>query len=235
VPPASPSALASSWSAWRDDRREGVRPQTGETMTQALKDTRYWKELATARLPSGSSKKSAVAIERIFAKRAKQVEIRFSQWQGTKMMPKPLALTEEKFLPLLSAAIRTGVFSEEFVVALQRVLGELMPSSPEDLAADAPELARVQAHFHALIRSRAGDALRDPGIALPTLVADAGSQDDPIWFAIDGMQGGFKYWWDSSAKRLRLMAESWSRTIAGSGQLHEVTATGARLLGEGFV
>jgi hypothetical protein len=77
--------------------------------------------------------------------------------------------------------------------------------------------------------------VRDQAVVLPTLLADAGSQDDPIWFAIDGMQGGFKYWWDSSAKRMRLMAESWSRTIAGSGQLHEVTASGARLLGEGFV
>jgi hypothetical protein len=204
-------------------------------MTEALRDTRYWKELATAKLPSGSSKKSAVAIERIFVKRAKQVEIRFSQWEGSKMMPRPLDLPEEELLPLLSAAIRTGVLSEEFLVGLKRVLSELAPGAPEDLAADAPELARVQAHFHTLIRSRAGDAVRDQGVVLPTLAANAGTQDDPIWFAVDGMQGGFKYWWDSSAKRLRLMTESWSRVIAGSGQLHEVTAAGARLLGEGFV
>jgi len=31
------------------------------------------------------------------------------------------------------------------------------------------------------------------------------------------------------------MTESWSAAVAGSGQLHEVTATGSRLLGEGFV
>ena len=46
-------------------------------MTEALKDTRFWKELATAELPSGSSKKAAVAIEQIFVKRGKQIEIRF--------------------------------------------------------------------------------------------------------------------------------------------------------------
>jgi len=204
-------------------------------MTEALRDTRFWKELATAKLPSGSSKKSAVAIERIFVKRAKQIEIRFSQWEGSKMMPRALDLPEEELLPLLSAAIRNGVFTEEFIVGLRRVLSDLAPTTPEELAPDAPELTRVQAHFHTLIRSRAGDALRDRSIVLPTLVPNAGTQDDPVWFPIDGMQGGFKYWWDSSAKRMRLMTESWSRVIAGSGQLHEVTASGARLLGEGFV
>lgn len=49
------------------------------------------------------------------------------------------------------------------------------------------------------------------------------------------MHGGFKYWWDPSSSGLRLMSESWSRVGAGSGQLHEVTPTGARFLGEGFV
>jgi hypothetical protein len=204
-------------------------------MTEALKDTRFWKELATARVPSASSKKSASAIERIFVKRRKQVEIRFSEWEGKKMMPKALDLPEAELLPLLSEAVRGGVFSEEFVVGLRRVLNELAPVTPEDLAPDAPELVRVQAHFHSLIRARAGDALRDPGVVLPTLEVSAGTQDDPLWFAIDGMQGGFKYWWDPTSKRMRLMAESWSRVIAGSGQLHEVTASGAHLLGEGFV
>lgn len=49
------------------------------------------------------------------------------------------------------------------------------------------------------------------------------------------MHGGFKYWWDRSGKGLRLMTESWSENVSGSGQLHEVTPAGSRLLGEGFV
>lgn len=204
-------------------------------MTEKLKDTRFWKELATAKRPSGSSKKAAVAIERIFVKRTKQIEIRFSQWEGAKLMPRALDLPEEALLPLVSAAIKNGVFSHEFVVGLRRVLSEFAPTAPEGLSPDSPELARVQAHFHTLIRSRAGDALRDQRVALPTLVANAGTQDEPFWFAIDGMSGGFKYWWDPTAKRMRLMTESWSRVVSGSGQLHEVTAAGARLLGEGFV
>src|SRR5512132_846824 len=106
-------------------------------MTEALKDTRFWKELATAKLPSGSSKKSAVAIERILVKRAKQIEIRFSQWEGSKMMPRALDLPEKELLPLLSAAIRNGVFSEEFIVGLRRVLSDIPPATPADLAPDA--------------------------------------------------------------------------------------------------
>jgi hypothetical protein len=86
-------------------------------MTQPLRDTRYARELASAKLPSRPGGKSFVAIERIFAE---QVEIRFSLWEGSRMMP-------------------------------------------------------------------------------------------------------------------RLMTESWSGAVAGSGQLHEITPTGARLLGEGFV
>lgn len=79
-------------------------------MTEKLKDTRFWKELATTKLPSGSSKKAAVAIERIFVKRTKQIEIRFSQSEGAKLMPRALDLPEEELLPLVSAAIKNGSF-----------------------------------------------------------------------------------------------------------------------------
>lgn len=203
-------------------------------MTEPLKETRYVKELARARFPASGSAKSSAAVERIYVKKGKQIEIRFSGWTGKRMMPRPLALTEEKLLPLLSAAFQAGVFSKEFTAGLRRALGA-PPEDREPVATDAPELARVQAHLHDLIRSRAGAAVSEGGLSLPVLQTDVGTQDDPLWFAIEGMHGGFKYWWDSSAKRLRLMTESWSRVVAGSGQLHEVTATGARLLGQGFV
>ncbi len=204
-------------------------------MTEPLRNTKYAKEIATAKLPSGSSKKSFVAIERIFVKEAKQIEIRFSLWEGSKLMPRALDLPEDELLSLMSAAIRAGVLSPEFTTGLRRALNELAPGAADGVSKDASELDRIQAHFHQLIRSRAGDSIGDDGVALPTLEVGAGTQDDPIWFPIDGMHGGFKYWWDTSAKRLRLMTESWSRVAAGSGQLHEVTASGASLLGEGFV
>jgi len=203
-------------------------------MTQPLRDTKYARELATAKLPSGSSGNSYVAIERIFVKQAEQVEIRFSLWEGGRMMPRPLDLPENELLPLLRAAIREGVFSETFVKSLRSMVGELKDTG-SDVSRELTDLERVQAHFHGLIRSRAGDCLREHATDLPTLAVDAASEDDPVWFPIEGMHGGFKYWWDPASSGLRLMTESWSRVVAGSGQLHEITPTGARLLGEGFV
>ena len=203
-------------------------------MTQRLRDTRYARELVAAKLPSGPGRKSLVAIERIHVKQADQVEIRFSSWEGTRMLPRPLDLPEEELLPLLEAALRGGVFSDTFTEGLRRVLAAV-EAPAESVAPAATDLERVQAHFHTLIRSRAGDRLGDQASSLPQLSKEEGSEEEPGWFPIDGMDGGFKYWWDAPAARLRLMSESWSRAVAGSGQLHEITPAGARLLGEGFV
>ncbi len=95
-------------------------------MTPPLRDTKYAREIATARLPTGSSGSASAAIERIYVKQAAQEEIRFSLWEGNRMV-------------------------------------------------------------------------------------------------------------DASASGLRLITESWHGSIQGSGQLHEITPAGARLLGEGFV
>jgi hypothetical protein len=202
-------------------------------MTQPLRDTRYARELATAKLPSGPGGNSFVAIERIFVKQAEQVEIRFSWWEGSRMMPRPLDLPEDELLPLMRVAIRAGVFSEAFVESLRSLVNELGTGSAPKVAQELTELERVQAHFHDLIRSRAGDLVRATN--LPSLAVGVGTDDEPAWFPIEGMHGGFKYWWDATTSSLRLMTESWSSVVAGSGQLHEITPTGARLLGEGFV
>ena len=203
-------------------------------MTQPLRDTKYARELASAKLPSGSTGTSYVAIERIFVKQMEQVEIRFSCWEGSRMLPRALDLPEEELLPLIRAAIREGVFSEAFMESLRSMMSELKDSEPE-LSRELTDLDRVQAHFHALIRSRAGDQLRGHAKDLPILAMDVAHEDDPVLFPIEGMQGGFKYWWDPTSSDLRLMTESWSGVVAGSGQLHEITPSGARLLGEGFV
>jgi hypothetical protein len=199
------------------------------------RETKYARELASAKLPSGPGGKSSVAIERLHVKQANQVKIRFSQWTGSRMMPKPLDLPEEELLPLLDAAMRAGVFSDAFTQGLRRMVSEAGP--PVDLAAAGPDadLEKVQAHFHALIRSRAGTALGAQAASLPRLSRAAPSEAEPGWLAVDGMDGGFKYWWDDSAPGLRLMSESWSRAAPGSGQLHEITPNGASLLGEGFI
>jgi hypothetical protein len=204
-------------------------------MTQPLRDTRYAREIASARLPSGQHGKSFVAIERIFVKQAEQIEIRFSSWEGSRMLPRPLDLPEEELLPLMRAAIEAGVFSESFLDDLRHVLGEGRKSPVPTPMRALTELDRVQAHFHELMRARAGDLLREHPASLPSLALGVGTEDEPGWFPIEGMDGGFKYWWDATNSGLRLMTESWSRVVDGSGQLHEITPAGARLLGEGFV
>ena len=205
-------------------------------MTQKLRETRFLRELAVAKLPVGG--KAFAAVERIYVKKTKREEIRFSLWQGAKMQAKPLGLLEAELLPLLKTGLEAGVFSDDFIGGLREALGGAPPTAaaPEPIrAAAASDLDRLQAHFHELIRARAGERLGAEGASLPILAKGRGTEEDPLEFPVSGMSGGFKYWWDVSSPDLRLMSESWLRTVPGSGQLHEVTPTGARLLGEGFI
>jgi hypothetical protein len=206
-------------------------------MTQNLRETRFLRELAIAKLPIGG--KAFAAVERLFVKKSKREEIRFSLWQGAKMQAKPLGLPEAELLPLLKAGLAAGVFSDDFTRGLREVLGGTAPAAapaePVRTPPPATELDKVQSHFHELIRARAGERLGGEGVTLPTLAKGRGTEDEPIVFSVPGMHGGFKYWWDVSSAGLRLMSESWSDTVPGSGQLHEITPSGARLLGEGFI
>ncbi len=204
-------------------------------MTQKLRETRFLRELAVAKLPVGG--KAFAAVERIYVKKAKRDEIRFSLWQGAKMQAKPLGLPEAELLPLLKTGLEAGVFSDDFIGGLREALGGAPPAAAAEPVRAAPtsDLDRLQAHFHELIRARAGERLGAEGASLPILAKGRGTEEEPIEFPVSGMSGGFKYWWDVSSPALRLMSESWLRTVPGSGQLHEVTPTGARLLGEGFI
>jgi hypothetical protein len=49
------------------------------------------------------------------------------------------------------------------------------------------------------------------------------------------MYGGFYYRLDAAGVDAKLISESWSRVVGGSGQRHEVTSEGSRLVDEGFV
>ena len=200
-----------------------------------LRDTKYARELATARLPSGPSGTSFVAIERIFVKQADQVEIRFSSWEGSRMLPRPLDLPEDELLSLIEAAVRAEVFSESFTRGLRALVAGPDREAPASPSRELTDLDRVQAHFHALIHSRAGDQADGRSAGLPVLAAAVGTEDDPLGFPMGDLDWTFKYWWDPATPGLRLMSESWSRAVSGSGQLHEITPAGARLLGEGFI
>jgi HNH endonuclease len=95
-------------------------------------------------------------------------------------------------------------------------------------------LSEIERHFHALIEERAGALATKKHVDLPSLAGTRPTRKNPAWFPVPGMYGGFKYWWQGRGSQL-LIAESWCRVVSGSGQRHQITSDGPRLLEEGFV
>jgi hypothetical protein len=93
----------------------------------------------------------------------------------------------------------------------------------------------IERHFHALIRARAAEFTVEPVSPLPNLAALLAQAQPKAWFPIDGMYGGFNYWIKGRGKNAKLIVESWSRVVGGSGKRHEITAEGSKLVEEGFV
>jgi hypothetical protein len=83
--------------------------------TGAMRDTIYARELATA------SHRGA-RLERIFVKKTKTEEIRFSWWKDSKMMMRPLDLPEDELLSLIEKGLNAKVFTDRFVINLIKLL-----------------------------------------------------------------------------------------------------------------
>lgn len=98
-------------------------------------------------------------------------------------------------------------------------------------------LATIRAHFHDVIRGRAADLVDRARLRLPELapLLEMPAGEEPIWFAVPGMYGGFAYELRSDGVEALLVSTSWSRVVGGSGQRHEITSSGSRLVEEGFV
>jgi hypothetical protein len=96
-------------------------------------------------------------------------------------------------------------------------------------------LVKIQSHFHAVIGGRADDLVKEHALRLPELEPLLGLERPRMWFAVPGMYGGFSYGFESFGVDAKLIAESWCRVVGGSGQRHEITSEGSRLLDEGFV
>jgi hypothetical protein len=97
------------------------------------------------------------------------------------------------------------------------------------------ELKQVQELFHGLIRERTrGGGIKVP-LNLPKIATNTTTKDEPNWFPIDGMYGGFSYWIELERDEPILHTKSWSRIVGGSGQYHIITPNGIRLIDEGFV
>ncbi|MEJ7848072.1 MAG: hypothetical protein WKF92_08300 [Pyrinomonadaceae bacterium] len=94
-------------------------------------------------------------------------------------------------------------------------------------------LLEIQRHFHAVILERAAE--RTQYSTLPDLAPLLLSEEPIDWFHVPGMYGGFNYWLVGEGEQTKLITESWSRVVDGSGQRHENTAAGIRLIDSGFV
>lgn len=99
----------------------------------------------------------------------------------------------------------------------------------------ASSLARVEALFHGLIRSRAREFGIAPPRRLPRIADVRAGDEEPEWFAVPGMYGGFAFRLTGRGEDLELVAESWNRVVSGSGKRHRVSPNQIVLVEEGFV
>jgi len=96
-------------------------------------------------------------------------------------------------------------------------------------------LSQIQSHFHEVIRGRIDQPLPHHALRLPELEPLLELEEPQMWFPVPGMYGGFSYRLESTGADAKLVAESWCRVVGGSGQRHEITQEGSRLVAEGFV
>jgi len=115
----------------------------------------------------------------------------------------------------------------------RHLLGALAPEYKHHVPARV--LLKLQSHFHAVIRGRIDQPIPDHGLRLPELEVLLELERPHMWFPVPGMAGGFSYWLEPTGDDARLMSESRSRMVGGSGQRHEITSAGSRLVDEGFV
>lgn len=96
-------------------------------------------------------------------------------------------------------------------------------------------LLRIHSAFHEVIRGRVADLVAEHELRLPELEPLLELETPQCWFPVPGMYGGFHYWFELHGKHPALIAESWCRVAGGSGQRHEITCRGSRLVDEGFM
>lgn len=101
------------------------------------------------------------------------------------------------------------------------------------------DLQLIQHHFHKLITEasdRSWDKpttkrfLRDNVENFPKISESLLLADEPGWFAVEGMYGGFKYELRKIDDKPVLIVDSWNRVIGGSGYTHEITANAIKLV-----
>jgi hypothetical protein len=79
------------------------------------RDTTYAREISSADI-------HGLRIERLHRKDTNREVIRFSWWKDGNLVMRPLDLPEQELLPLMRAAMREGVFTDDFLRELQSAL-----------------------------------------------------------------------------------------------------------------
>ena len=110
------------------------------------------------------------------------------------------------------------------------LLGLLIPECKRHVPMGV--LLKVQAHFHAVIRDRAEPFVLEHGLRLPELEPLLELDEPLMWFEVPGMYGGFSYRLQLAGVEASLVCESWCRVIGGTGERHEITSDGSRLVEE---
>ena len=84
-----------------------------------LRNTNYAREIASASTPVNNGDGM---IERIFIKGDNEEAYRFSWWKDSRMIPRPLDITEVQLLKLMEKAILENVFTDNFLNKLTMLL-----------------------------------------------------------------------------------------------------------------
>lgn len=135
------------------------------------------------------------------------------------------------------APCRTFAAERAIDIAERQGHRHLLPALSPELRHRVPNgvLARIQTHFHMVIRGRIDGPLPTHQLRLPELEPLLELPAPKMWFPVPGMYGGFSFHLAADGVEAKLISESWSRIAGGSGQRHEITSAGSRLVEEGFV
>ena len=155
------------------------------------------------------------------------------QWRSWEQVLDALeAYPWRSLIPLLASAAYADMLHAAF--RKQAVTGRTGDHWERLFTQTAP-IRTIERHLHELMRLRAGNLIEEHGVVLPGLTAPADAIDDPEWFPIPGMYGGFSCRWAGESSEPTLVVESWSRVVEGSGQRHHITVGACTLVDEGFV
>ena len=155
-------------------------------------------------------------------------------------------LTEENApVEIIERTLSMGAWRTLKTLSDERAIDIALRKGRQDLVAlltptyrhtvDPGSLSNIQKYFHDVIIGRINKLPTWSSLRLPDLEVLLEIEDPSMWFPVPGMYGGFNYELILTGKIAKLVSESWIRIVGGSGQRHEITSMGSKLVEEGFV